>query len=70
MTMTFTANGSPIYVDYKFDDGIYNMNPKDIAAAKAANPDGHFSIDPFDTQTLEPGQSWALPDGTTFIRQR
>jgi hypothetical protein len=70
MTRTFTANGSRIYIDYKFDDGIYNVHPKDLAAALAANPGKHISIDPFDTQAIDPGQSWALPAGATFIRQR
>ena len=70
--MTFVASHGVIYVDYRVEGGTYNFSGTDqaLAAAKAANPELTITRAPFDTKTLNPGESWELPEGAVFVNKR
>lgn len=64
--MNFTAGAFPLAIDHKLEGKLYNANHFQVQAlGKHA-----ATTDPFDTHTVEPGDTWELPAGAEFIRQR
>ncbi|NDZ13846.1 hypothetical protein C7T35_33760 [Variovorax sp. WS11] len=64
--MNFTAGAFPLAIDHRLEGKLYNANPIPVKAL----PKGAATTDPFDTQIVDPGDTWELPAGAEFIRQR
>ena len=67
--MIFHATTHRLDIQYRLKNKIYNVNPKDLEAARHGNPGVEMTSDPFDTHTIERGNSWTLPEGAEFIKE-
>lgn len=64
--MKFTAAEFPLAIDHRLKGKLYNASIFQVNAL----PRGAATTDPFDTHNVEPGETWELPAGAEFIRQR
>ena len=68
--MKFTATDHDLVVDYKLVGKIYNAHPKDIEAQRAGSPHQLITADPFDSELILKGRTWALPANVEWHRER
>jgi hypothetical protein len=68
--MEFKNTEHDMMVDYKLKGKLYNANPGTIEVKRKENPRLLISADPFDSELVLKGRTFALPDDVEWHRER